>query len=328
MKKTACLTALFTMVTACGITACNKNTDVTVYVPDGAPALAVARLLSEDTAEDGVTYRVVNPQTITAYVGYKKESKNADVCILPFTTATQLLGTDGRYQALGIVTHGNLYIVSKDTTPITDVSALSGETLGVLQLQSAPGQVMKSILYKNGVTDVTLTGISGGGDVGALNGVNYYLLAEPAVTAQQSKGFHIVGNVQTLYGGENGFPQAVLVAKSSLIEDNQAFVQTFVDGVKNSASWLTTATGTEIVSAISSHTFGGNASCGGKKSYETTLKAPLLKTDTLARCGVYFTQSKDCKLEMQTFLQDVMQVDNNVTKIPNEQFYCMTDFNG
>lgn len=327
MKKIACLTAILTTVTACGITACDKNQDFTVYAPDGAPALAIAKLLHEDTETDGVSYRVVNPQTVTSYVNYKNPSKNADICILPFTTATQRLGSDGRYQALGIVTHGNLYILSKDPTPLTDISALSGETVGVLQLQSAPGQVLKSILHKNGVTDVTLTGISGGGDVGALKGVNYYVLAEPAVTAQKSKGFHIVGDIQALYGGENGFPQAVLVAKTSLIENNLPFVQSFIDGVKASAEWLTTATGVEIVSAVASHTFGGYASCGGQIGYETSLKAPLLQTETLQRCGVWFTQSKDCKAEMQTFLQDVMQIDGNITLTPDDGFYCLTDFN-
>ena len=326
MKKIACLTAILTMATACGITACNTNKDITVYAPDGAPALAIAKLLKEDTETDGVSYHVVNPQTITSYVSYKDVSKNADICVLPFTTATQRLGKDGRYQTLGIVTHGNLYILSKNTTPITDISALSGETVGVLQLQSAPGQVLKSILHKNGVTDVTLTGISGGGDVGALNGVNYYVLAEPAVTAQKSKGFHIVGNIQTLYGGENGFPQAVLVAKTSLIENNLPLVKRFVKDVQNASAWLTTATGAEIVSAVSSHTLGGNVSCGGKKGYETTLKAPLLQAETLQRCGVWFSQSKDCKTEMQTFLQDVMQVDSNITITPNDGFYNLTDF--
>ena len=133
----------------------------------------------------------------------------------------------------------------------------------------------------------------------------------------QSNGFQIVGNLQTLYGGENGFPQAVLVAKTSLIENNPAFIRDFVDGVKASSAWLMTATGAEIVSAVSSHT---------STDYQTTLKEPL-KVETLLRCGVYFTQSKDCKAEIQTFLQDLMQIDAKVT-IPNDAFYCMMDFNG
>lgn len=328
MKKIACFLACATLGLTFGTTSCNKNTDVTVYAPDGAPALAIARLLQEDTETDGVTYRVVNPQTISAYVSYKKSDQNADVCILPFTTATQRLGTGTTYQTLGVVTHGNLYLISKDPTPITDVSMLSGETVGVLQLQSAPGQVFKSILHKNGVADVTLTGITGAGDVGALNGVNYYLLAEPAVTAQKSNGYHIVGDVQALYGGENGFPQAVLVAKKELLKKNPAFVRDFVKDMQDSAEWLlSSATGTEIVSAVASHTFGGYASCGGAQTYETTLKAPHLKTETLSRLGVRFTQSKDAKTEMKAFLQDVMQIDANITVTPDDGFFCMTDFN-
>ena len=318
MKKVACIIAGLTLCLACGFASCNDNADITVYAPDGAPALALAKLLKEDSKDDGVTYRIVNPQTVTTTVTYKDENKNADLCVLPLTDATQYLGEKDGYQLLGVVTHGNLYILSQDQTQITDVSAFSGEEIGVLQLQKTPGQVFKSILQNNGVTDVTLTNITGGGEVGALQNVKYYVLAEPAVTAQKGKGFHIVGNVQTLYGGESGFPQAVLVAKTSLIEEKPTFIKEFVQDVQSSASWLTTATGEEIVSAVSSHTESG---------YQTTLKAQLLQPQTLARCGVYFTQAKDAKTEIERFLQDVSAIDENITVIPNNGFYCLTDFN-
>ena len=71
----ACLCML-----TCGFTACNKNADITVYAPDGAPALAIAKMLKEDTNDDGVQYRIVNPQTLNAYLSYNKQSKNAKNC--------------------------------------------------------------------------------------------------------------------------------------------------------------------------------------------------------------------------------------------------------
>ena len=317
MKKCACIIAGLTLCLACGFAACKGNTDITVYAPDGAPALAIAKLLQDDSKNDGVTYRIVNPQTVTAMVTYKDEDKNADLCVLPLTDATQHLGNTDEYQLLGVVTHGNLYIISQDQTPITDVSVLSGEEIGVLQLHKTPGQVFRSILQKNNVTDAVLTNITGGGEVGALPNVKYYVLAEPAVTGQKSKGFHIVGDIQTLYGGEDGFPQAVLVAKTSLIEKNTAFIRSFVQSVQASATWLATATGEEIVSAVSSHTASG---------YTTTLKAPLLQPQTLARCGVYFTAANDAKTGIENFLQDVSQIDENITGIPSERFYCTMDF--
>ncbi len=320
MKKRACITAFALTLLSCGTVACGKTDgEISVYAPDGAPALAIAKLLVEDTVEDGVTYTVVDPSTVTTYVSYENANKNADICILPFTVASQRLGKNSGYQTLGIVTHGNLYLISKDTTPITSVAQLSGKTVGVLQLQSAPGQVFKSILQKNGEKNVTLAPISGGADVGGLSGMEYYLLAEPAVSAQKGKGYSIVGDIQALYGGENGFPQAVAVAKTSLIESRPQAIQAFVEGVKQSATWLQTATGETVVSAVKAHTLSG---------YETSLKAPLLTAEVLARCGVWFTQSKDGKGEMQTFLQSVMQVDDKITVIPDDGFYCMQDFNG
>lgn len=317
MKKIAGIIAGVLGFTACGFTACNKNTDITVYMPDGAPALALAKMLKEDTVNDGITYHVVNPQTLDTCLSYNKESQNADICVMPLTDATKLLGGGDRYVLLGVVTHGNLYILSQNQTPITDVSVLAGEKIGVLQLQKTPGQVFKSILHKNGVENVTLQGITGGGEVGVLENVNYYVLAEPAATAQKSKGYHIVGDIQALYGA-NGFPQAVLVAKTTLVEEKPQFVKQFVNSVQDASQWLNLATGEEIVSAVSSHTASG---------YATTLKAPLLQTQVLLRCGVYFTGAQDSKAQIQSFLGDVMQIDNSVTVIPDDTFYCTIDFN-
>ena len=69
-----------------------KNTDVTVYMPDGAPALALAGLMAEDTEEDGVSYKVVPATAIASKVTYKEEEKNADLCVMPVTAASKLLG--------------------------------------------------------------------------------------------------------------------------------------------------------------------------------------------------------------------------------------------
>ena len=60
---------------------------------------------------------------------------------------------------------------------------------------------------------VYLRAITGADAVGVID-ADYFLLAEPAVTAQSKKGYSIAADLQSLYGGENGYPQAVLVAKA------------------------------------------------------------------------------------------------------------------
>ena len=71
------------------------------------------------------------------------------------------------------------------------------------------------------------------------------------------------GRPEQLFG-ENAYPQALLVAKKSLVENDGAFVTEFLAEYAGTADWLAAQTShAEIVSAINSH--------GG-----TTLKAPML----------------------------------------------------
>ena len=300
--------------------------DLTVYMPDGAPALALAKLMHEDTEKDGFTYKVVAPSLIKTKVTYQDESKNADLCVLPLTAATKLLGDGDRYQMLATVTHGNLYLISKNTDTMyasNNLSALYGKTVGVLQLNEVPGLIFKTVLAKSGVAfvendvatadKVNLVPITGAQDVGALQGVDLYLLAEPAVTAQKSKGFEIVGDIQQLYGGENGYPQAVLMIKKSVVEKDWGRVYAWLEALESAHEWLTTATATEIVSAVTAHL--------EDETYATTLKAPLLSSEVLGRCGVWYQYSTLAKPEVTAFLQAAQAVNANMATMPKDEFF-------
>ncbi len=305
--------------------------DITVYMPDGAPAIALSGLMHADTDEDGVSYRVVDPKWIGGKVTYKDMAENADICVLPITTATQNVGGGDKYQMLGAVTHGNLYMISKNTQvqyAAENVSALIGKTVGVLQLASTPGLIFKTVLSKNGVPfqelsggnqvaadKVNLRSLSSAADMPTLmeEGVDVFVLAEPAVTAQSGKGFSCVGDLQAMYG-EGGYPQAVLVAKKSLIEEKRDWLDEFLLSVAESARWATTASGESIVAAVGAHL--------EDPDYAMTLKAPLLSSGVVLRCGVRFESMGVCKGKTQAFLQSAYEVDAR-TVLPAEAFYCI-----
>lgn len=142
---------------------------------------------------------------------------------------------------------------------------------------------------------------------------DYFLLAEPAVTAQSKNGFAIKGDLQALYGGEKGYPQAVLVAKTELLASNAGWVENFALSVSQAAAWLETASGADVVSAVSAHVADEN--------YATTLKAPLLSTDAMARCGVWFTSAVDSKTETTALLQEMLAVNDKATAMPTDEFF-------
>lgn len=171
-----------------------------IYMPDGAPALSMAKLLNEDEEDDGVNYHVVDSTAIQTYV--TGEKPQADICVLPVNLAAKLFGRGDAYRLLGIVTHGNLYMLSTDAdTQYTteNLSGLIGKTVGVIQLPNVPGLTLKVILNQNDIPwqelgndgtaaadKVNLKAI----DVGSVNpaaGLDCYVVSEPAASAKVGK---------------------------------------------------------------------------------------------------------------------------------------------
>ena len=124
--------------------------EITVYMPDGAPALAMAGLMHEDTEDDGVSYYVTNAGQIASKVQNNDAEKNADLCVLPLTAATKVLGSGEKYQMVGAVTHGNLFLISKEGEVLTaeNMESLKGKTIGVLKINEVPGLTLKAVLNK------------------------------------------------------------------------------------------------------------------------------------------------------------------------------------
>ena len=309
----------------CAFTACGEEENfdiVNVYMPDGAPALALAGLMAGDTDADRLEYCVVNPIKIQSMV----TGENADVCILPLSAATKFLGDGETYQMLGTVTHGNLYLISRADTTIYDaenLGGLIGKKVGVLQLASTPGLAVKTALTRCGVPfaengvaadKVNLVSMSGEADIALLEegGVEHFIMAEPEVTALKRQGFSVIGNVQELYG-ENGYPQAVMVAKRALIEEDEVFVRAFMQNVQTSVEWAKTASGADIVAAVTAHLENEN--------YATKLDATSLLRGVVARCGVRFENAAESKADVLEFLQAAGELNPNLATLPQDGFF-------
>lgn len=126
---------------------------ISVYAPDGAPALALAQLMDGEMSFDGVsaTYNIVSSGDIQTYVA--GQSPAADICILPVNLAVKLLGTGANYTLMGTITHGNLYILGTDGSTVTadNISSLKGKTVGIINIAAVPGLTFKVILKKYGL---------------------------------------------------------------------------------------------------------------------------------------------------------------------------------
>lgn len=151
-----CADGFFCDIDSISATANESKTTVSVYMPDGAPALSMAKMMcvNPDVGKS-LNFHVVAANTINSCVTYNDETKNADLCVMPVSAAAKLLGSGSRYQLLGGVTHGNLFIISSDGSPVTAeniADKLGGKKVGVVNLSAVPGLTFKMILNKYGVS--------------------------------------------------------------------------------------------------------------------------------------------------------------------------------
>ncbi len=328
MKKflTALFCAMLAAVTAIGFTACDGGTDgaITVYMPDGAPALAVAQLMYYEAGfGKEVKYTVVSSDEITSCVTYEDDSENADLCILPVNAASKFLGTGEKYQMLGTVTHGNLYIVAaKDKDELTEdnfAEKLSGAKVGVVTISGFPGSVTRLLLSKYGITEeVTLEGVNATQVTGTESEFDYFVVPEPAAstrTGAAANNLKIVGDMQELYGTD-GYPQAVLVAKKSLIESDPDFIASFCLGMEGAAEWLASdyVTAQTVIGAISAH-------YADPVNTKPTFSAANLSKTVIANCAVGFTYSADCYTEVNSFLAALKDAGDAASTAVSETFY-------
>lgn len=322
MKKFFALLATVVVAVACifGVSACNKNSGesgkLSVYVPDGAPALAVATLADSDKFD----VHVIDASTITNKV--TGSSPAADIAIMPVNVAVKTLGKGDAYQMFGTVTHGNLFLLKKqggeDISTPADLTKLEGKTVGVINLANVPGLTFKTILNDNGILDkVNLVNVTKLQVLPTNSDCDYFVVPEPAATtkinATQGK-LSLAGNLQTLYGGESGYPQAVAVAKKSVIESKADVIEEFMNSFATTESWLLNenTTGAQIASAIDKMTEG---------DLDHMFNADNLTKPVIANCGIKFVPSAQCKDEVKSFMQKFNAVSNNAWDMPADEFF-------
>lgn len=329
-KLLAISLTLFTITAAFG--ACGKSErDITVYMPDGAPALAFAGLMAEDKPDDGVSYKVVDATQITSKISANKMADNADLCVLPVNAASKRLGNGDKYQMLGLVTQGNLYFITKkNVADVDELSELTGKTVGVAQIANVPGLTLKAALNKAGVAWTELkNGVTAAEDVVNLKGIevgtidgslDYYLVAEPLVTTRTYNGeFRVAGDLQVLYNGKDsenvGYPQAVLVAKRAFLEKNRAWTEQFLEKLIASNEWVKTAEVNDIYVSIVCHF--------EDPTHKPTFNGGTLTKDCVARCGISFAYAKDCSARVDAFLAEYVAINPNMASAVSQDFYWL-----
>ena len=295
MKKIlAVLIAVSMLMCTFAFAACGDESavkiSVSITVPDGAPALAVAKLINDDENFGiKVKYKVVNASDIKNFVVGSGEK--SDIALVPVNLASLLLGSGNEYKGVATVTHGNLYLLSKDDTVITaeNFDIIKGKTVAVVNIANVPGLTFKAAVQKAGLqftedekekTDenVLLTGINGTDIATTLNQgkADYVLAPEPAVSTITGK-VPAIKKVAALHDIYGSYPQAVMVVKAAFLAEHEDIVKKVFDAMTANESWIIENPAAAAKAVASKLSEGATASFTAENTTEASVRGCNIK---------------------------------------------------
>ena len=317
------LSVLTAAVFALSLAACGeKRTTVGVYMPDGAPAVALSAFMAN--GYENTEFTVVASSAINGVVS----GGSADMAIMPINAAAKMYNDGEDIVMLSVNTHGNLYIVGDGTT--IALSDLVGKRLGVIGMGNIPDQVLRMLLDGTGIEyEISDTAVAGkvalryaadGGKLLPLLGageVDYALLAEPAATTAVNKlKKSIVLDMQAAWKNEFGFeyPQACLVARGEFVDDNKAYVDKFLDDLKARDDYAVREP-EKAFEAIKSHMADG-----------TQTSLTVLNAGIAERCNIRTDFADDAKINCNQYFALLIKLQSGtgataLEKIPDDGFY-------
>lgn len=311
------------------------NTDddaftIKVCVPDGSPAIAIAKLLKDKPTFDGynIEYEIV---TGSEGIGARLASGEATIAIAPTNAgATQYNKNNGKYKLVATAVQGALYMVGKEqlsgNTTQEKLNSLMGKTLYNIGQGATPDLTFKYILdyyqipYR--ITDVesdeyiALQYVSEGSALiqNLKMGIaSYGILGEPAVTnANKATGTTTLFSIQDLWDDVNnatsGFPQASVFVNSQILGgEHDEFLNWFVGKLEENSTWVKT-----------------NASEAGLALQEggsTSLKA--LTNEMVTKCNINIIRANNAKESVTTYLTALHGFNPQTVggSVPNNEFY-------
>lgn len=261
-KKLTAVMLLVALVLSIGLlTACNKDdnkgngNDVTLTfaAPEGTPALAIARLITDNKSISGknVNYKIVNPSNIAK----EMQAGLSDLVIMPVNAGATLINKGADYKLVSVAVDGSLYLVGKSETATTlTIDDIKGKKIACIGQQGVPGLVFRYILKENNINIVdspknvsensVYVQYAGDGLQAKTavenKSVDYAVVGEPAATTFKTMGFNAQMDLQAEYknvSGKETYPQAGIFVKSSLASDT-AFMDALFTALKASKEWV------------------------------------------------------------------------------------------
>lgn len=335
MKKNICLVltmilALFTFI-GCGNSTSinNDNTqskveeasepkNITFAVPDGLPAIGIAKMIREKTEivkGYDVTYTIEQSSESLATNVMKGEP---DVAIVPSNlAATAYNKTNGEYKIAGTTGWGSFYLGS--TNPEATLENLKGKEVYNIGKGLTPDITARAILKDKGIdvdNDINFCYVDGVSELAPIilaGKAEYAVIPEPALSTVQTKNenFKVILDLneewKSINNSEYGYPQATVIVKKDLIDNDNEFVKALLNKINES---------TEFVYK-DKDTLGSYC-----EEIGVSAKKPII-VKAIDRSNIKYVSIKDSYKEYETYFEKLNEFDPKTIggKVPDEAIF-------
>ena len=245
---------------AVGFAACDPKDEtpgaLRVAAPEGTPALAIARLKTDNAilAGHAMTYEVVSPSLIAAEMSGGK----ADVVIMPVNAGANLIRQGADYRLISVAVNGSLFMVgSTDDGGAIERADIAGSKVACIGQGATPGLVFEYVMRSMGLeivaaeadktpveNQVAVQYVADGPAAKALlenDKVDFAVVGEPAATTfKNALKLNAELDMQAAWKdatGEETYPQAGLFVRTSLAADAE-FTSALFDALAASKEWV------------------------------------------------------------------------------------------
>lgn len=221
---------------------------INMIVPDGLPAVALSKFMTDTKKIDNVTINSSIEKTTEALSTAIMKGE-PDVAVVPSNLAAQAYNKKVGYKILGTVGWGSMYLVSTDSA-VKQLSDIKGKEVYSLGKGLTPDIAFKSVLKQNNIDadkDVNITYVSAASELPPVvigGKAKLAVVPEPALTAVKAKkkDLNVICNLndewKKILDSDYGFPQSTLIVKESLLKNDKEFVNKLADSAKENVKWV------------------------------------------------------------------------------------------
>lgn len=311
MKKVLIVILAIVLMTSLFVSCTDNDVKViNINMPDGAPALALAKVIKDFSYEDYIiNYKIVPG---VSEISASLSQKTANIAILPTNIASKMYASNIDIKLISSNVFGVLYLVG--TEEITSLEALKGQTIQCIGQGGTPEFMLKYILESNGIglDEVTIQYQSDGSAIIPMLKVGtakFAVLGEPAATMSTQKTnskilFDLQEEWQKLTGFE-GYPQASTVATTDTINKHYGFLKAFNKAMQENVEWIT-----------------DNYDDVNITLYDNGSAVMFSSSEVIENCNIGYVKASDAKANITRYLETMKNFNTAfVGAIPDDGFY-------